>query len=244
MTGQDERADMLAFKRDMPQGIVEVGPVAPDPTMCVCGRTLCKFGVTDGCSHCGQLARYCKCEPFQEGEPLRPLQAWDVYDDDGRKIDRVYFDPRMTALEVVKVVERDVRSLRIGRLDRAGVERCQCGNPYTIRIDEALYCARCVPPTAQQTANEPCLCGDKTSYQCSRSCALSENGGGSGSTSEVSDEQYRQGSIEVLSGRLSDGECQTDDQCQVSRGSDDGAYVQVWIWVPRARAEAQGPWKG
>lgn len=149
MSGQDERAAMLAFKRDMPEGIVEVG-TAPN------GRPIYK--------------------PIEAVEqPPRPLQAWDVYGPDDRKIERVYFDPAMSAQEVAKVVERNIRESRIGRLVRAGVERCQCGNPYTIRIDEALYCARCMPPSAQETASEPCLCGDKTAYQCSRACALSED---------------------------------------------------------------------
>lgn len=35
-----------------------------------------------------------------------------------------------------------------------------------------------------------------------------------------------------------DGECEIDDEAKVSIGSDGGAYVQAWIWVPASRLEA------
>lgn len=31
-----------------------------------------------------------------------------------------------------------------------------------------------------------------------------------------------------------DGELEIDDNARVSHGADDGAYVQAWVWVPRA----------
>lgn len=30
----------------------------------------------------------------------------------------------------------------------------------------------------------------------------------------------------------SDGEIEIDDKAAVSKGDDEGAYVQAWIWVP------------
>lgn len=35
-----------------------------------------------------------------------------------------------------------------------------------------------------------------------------------------------------------DGEIEIDENAKVSRGSDPGAYVQAWVWVPDDEAEA------
>ena len=35
-----------------------------------------------------------------------------------------------------------------------------------------------------------------------------------------------------------DGECEIDEGAKVSRGADEGAYVQAWIWVPASALEA------
>jgi hypothetical protein len=32
--------------------------------------------------------------------------------------------------------------------------------------------------------------------------------------------------------KLRDGELELDDNAKVSEGDDNGAYVQVWMWVP------------
>ena len=43
------------------------------------------------------------------------------------------------------------------------------------------------------------------------------------------DEEFRR-KAEALHGR--DGVIEIDSDAVVSRGSDDGAYVQAWVWVP------------
>jgi hypothetical protein len=44
-----------------------------------------------------------------------------------------------------------------------------------------------------------------------------------------SNELYRQ-MAQALYGK--DGEIEIDDNADVSRGNDPGAYVQAWVWVP------------
>lgn len=34
------------------------------------------------------------------------------------------------------------------------------------------------------------------------------------------------------SDKLRDGELELDDNAKISEGDDNGAYVQVWMWVP------------
>ncbi|MBV5324882.1 MAG: hypothetical protein J0626_06220, partial [Rhodospirillaceae bacterium] len=36
-----------------------------------------------------------------------------------------------------------------------------------------------------------------------------------------------------------DGEIEVDDNAKVSEGSDPGAYVQAWVWVPNPEAETE-----
>lgn len=53
---------------------------------------------------------------------------------------------------------------------------------------------------------------------------------------QIPDEAWREAALEVVtSDRLGDGEAQVDDDCKVSP-SQDGAYVQVWVWTLRERA--------
>lgn len=81
----------------------------------------------------------------------------------------------------------------------------------------------------------PCLCGERTLSQCiENGCTLGASG--SGSEEEISDEQYRSAASVVLGS----DEHNVDDDAVVSRGSDAGAYVACWVWVPREDAEEQG----
>lgn len=50
---------------------------------------------------------------------------------------------------------------------------------------------------------------------------------------QVTNEQY------VLAAKklyTSEGEIEVDANAEVSRGDDDGAYVQAWVWVPNSVA--------
>jgi hypothetical protein len=46
--------------------------------------------------------------------------------------------------------------------------------------------------------------------------------------SRHTDEQYRKAAYRLFQ---KDGELEVDDAAIVSVGSDDGAYVQAWVWV-------------
>lgn len=156
--GQDERAEMLAMRRDMPQGIVEVGPVAP--------RTL------SGGPEDGYLSG--TVQDTTTAVPLRPMKAWNVYSD-VVKPDRVFFDPDMTAEDVRQALIRHdgySENIRVTLSVHQPGDRCQCGNPWTVKIDERLYCGQCAPTPME--LQEPCLCGEDVKRGCLQACRLSE----------------------------------------------------------------------
>jgi hypothetical protein len=59
--------------------------------------------------------------------------------------------------------------------------------------------------------------------------------GGTRDDDDDDDEQYRQ-MARALHGR--DGEIEIDDNADVSRGNDPGAYVQAWVWVSTRLVQA------
>jgi hypothetical protein len=50
----------------------------------------------------------------------------------------------------------------------------------------------------------------------------------------VTDEEYIEKAIDL---HYRDGELEIDSNAVVSRGDDDGAYVQAWVWVPKDEDE-------
>jgi hypothetical protein len=57
----------------------------------------------------------------------------------------------------------------------------------------------------------------------------------------MTDERYRELAREQYQ---SDGEIEIDDNAVISRGADNGSYVQAWVWVAEAVHECQncGSW--
>ena len=53
----------------------------------------------------------------------------------------------------------------------------------------------------------------------------------------MTDEEYRQAAKDILAAYGHDPECDVDDDAAVQECGE-GAYVQVWLWVPAEKKDA------